>query len=498
MQRVEALEVRVHRGQQRFGRLLFFKNYLLHCGQHIDRRGKARAVQAPVVILAAERNVPLALEAALEEERKERRGDRIQPAPLVERFAHERENPLPHGGEERVHIRALRELFPHNRIDDVCKRQRADIRNFHAFAGDDELPAGGHGVIARVLFVVAQRRQRGNRHVVVFILREAQAELRQPRAHFVNFQRRFAADAQVDFRVDQPQLFAGLQAEFREQVEAVFSVRCFAAQHDALPVVALLHARIKVAVAVAGEEKRLDERERGLFRFTARVEIGLQVGRHVLVEPAERVVIIALAPHREMQRAQALQRFAQRARAKARDAGERIGDFGIARAARGGLIARRQIEQRFDRAPHGGVIAPLAKPAQIHFQPVFEDGSVIRREVADAAQLVDEMMRADFVPFRFVENHRQRGHGAREGENFAVHKPGRFQPERRFQPQRGALEVGELRAAVGGFDACGNGLAGRVMHAFPLHAAQRFNLPVHEKNLRCAVFILWVSQAKRR
>ena len=176
VQRVEAFEVRVHRGQQRFGRLLFFKNYLLHCGQHIDRRGKARAVQAPVVILAAERNVPLALEAALEEERKERRGDHIQPAPLVERFAHGRENPLPYGGEERVHIRALRELFPHNRIDDVCKRQRADIRNFHAFAGDDELPAGGHGVIARVLFVVAQRRQRGNRHVVVFILRKAQPQ----------------------------------------------------------------------------------------------------------------------------------------------------------------------------------------------------------------------------------------------------------------------------------------------------------------------------------
>jgi hypothetical protein len=67
--------------------------------------------------------------------------------------------------------------------------------------------------------------------------------------------------AQVDLGIDHGQLARRLQAEARKVIERIFAVAVHAAQHQALAVVALLHADVEIAVAVAAQEELLDQLE---------------------------------------------------------------------------------------------------------------------------------------------------------------------------------------------------------------------------------------------
>ena len=69
---------------------------------------------------------------------------------------------------------------------------------------------------------------------------------------------------QVDFRVDDLQLPGGFKAQLRKQRIDRLAVCVHAAEHHALAVVALLDARIQVAVPVKGEENFFEKLQRGV------------------------------------------------------------------------------------------------------------------------------------------------------------------------------------------------------------------------------------------
>ena len=119
-------------------------------------------------------------------------------------------------------------------------------------------------------------------------------------------------------------LQTGPQAKLRKLVVAVGTVGVEAPQHNALAVIALLHAGVKVAVAVEAEEKLLQPFQRGVPGQAARIDIGAVVGVHVLVEPPDRVVIVAAQPHHIVQDAEHLQRLGKGARRIHRHTGQHI------------------------------------------------------------------------------------------------------------------------------------------------------------------------------
>ena len=91
-------------------------------------------------------------------------------------------------------------------------------------------------------------------------------------------QGRIPADPEIDFRVDETKLQACLEAEAGQEIEAVAALRCHAAQHHTLAVVALLHAGIKIAVQVKGKKIFLQQFQRAFLRQPSRIQIRLQIG----------------------------------------------------------------------------------------------------------------------------------------------------------------------------------------------------------------------------
>ena len=297
------------------------------------------------------------------------------------------------------------------------QRHGADVGNVHGHAGDDELPAGGHGVVARVLKVVAQLDKAGNDHVVVGVLREAQPLLGELGAVFVHFQRRIPVDAQVDLRVDAAHLQAGGEAEGGEVVAGVLAVLVAAAQHQALAVVALLHAGVEVAVAVEGEEELLEQFQR-LVVAHAPVQIGLQIGPHVLVKAPHGVVVDVRGPQRQMQHAQHAQGIEEILRAVAHGV---LQPFAVRQRLR---VAVGKGDHRVDGLDGGleevPVAAPLGKrlfrPRAAGQQTLAQNALVIGGNVAHAALLVDEMPGEDAFLLALGVDVGELGNGADAGD----------------------------------------------------------------------------------
>ena len=208
--------------------------------------------------------------------------------------------------------------------------------------------------------------------------------------------------AQVDLRIDEPELAAGLQAQAREVVEGGLSVARHAAEHHGLAVVALLHADVEVAVAVAGDEELLQQLQRAVAVEAARREVGLEVGQQILVDPTKAAVVFALAPHRVVQDAKRLERLAEGARAKARHARERLRDVAEPASRRGGAVALYELQHRLDGedrvleevdarrvALGAGAFEAAAHLREAGVEPVADRGAEVGGEVEDDALLAE-------------------------------------------------------------------------------------------------------------
>ena len=317
------------------------------------------------------------------------------------------------------------------------ERHGVDVGDVHRMDGDDELPAGGHDIIAGILLRVPFLHEPGDDHVVVAVLRESQplaGELRPQEEDFVG---RIRVDADVNLGVDQLQFAAGPQAHLREAVEKVVAVCGAAAQHHALAVVALLHTGIEVAVLVACEEELFHQVERLLLGQHAAVDVMAEIGVHVLVETPQRIVVIAGLPDREMEDAQQLQRLAQRPGAARTHGLEHLGRIRLPRLAGMGGVTPRKLLHGLDAERHRPqedtlfLVERIVRQAGSDFglpgiEPKADGGFVVGRYVADRPALVDVVRRLDPVPLLRGEDFGHFGNGAGEYDLLARQDHGLF------------------------------------------------------------------------
>ena len=96
----------------------------------------------------------------------------------------------------------------------------------------------------------------------------------------------FFANTEVDLRIDQLQLQAGLQAKIRKLIKTVCAVRVHSSKYHALSIVSLLHTCIKVAIPVQADEKFLDQFQGRVFGKDTGINIMFVEGIHILVKTA--------------------------------------------------------------------------------------------------------------------------------------------------------------------------------------------------------------------
>ena len=224
---------------------------LVNSSQHVRCGGYACTVKSPVVVFASERDILLLFKASFKKQRKIGGGNHIQVPAFFQNPPHLCKDLLPDGCFQFFHGVQLLKLLMQNFVHNIGKRQRSDVNNIHSLAGNNELPACSHHIGPCILFFISQCHKAGDRHVVIFILRESQPQLRQSCALLVYREGRFAVHTQIDFGVNQPQFARCFQAPLGENIEAVSAVRQHSAQHYALAVVTLLHAWVQITVPVA-------------------------------------------------------------------------------------------------------------------------------------------------------------------------------------------------------------------------------------------------------
>ena len=81
-------------------------------------------------------------------------------------------------------------------------------------------------------------------------------------AENIAVKRSFLAHPEIDLRIDELEFKAGFETELGEMGIVVISLAVITAKHKALSVIALLHARIEIAVAVECQEEFLDKLKR--------------------------------------------------------------------------------------------------------------------------------------------------------------------------------------------------------------------------------------------
>ena len=222
---------------------------------------------------------------------------------------------------------------------------------------------------------------------------------------------------------------AGLQADVGQLVHRAAAVGLAAAQHQALAVVALLHAGVEVAVAVEGEEELLRQRERLLLRKPAGLDVRLVVGIHVLVVAAHGVVVDVGGPQAEVQDAEHLHRRQVAVRAVADGMGQALV-----------LVAVRVGDHRVDGRAHilVGCIPARQQATLQHALPVAGD-------VADAALLVNVVARhARFLLILRI-NIREGDDRAPRRNIFTLVADDLLLLQEQLQPQRGARGEAERR-----------------------------------------------------
>ena len=304
---------------------------------------------------------------------------------------------------------------------------RADVRNIHAFAGDDEFPARRHGVIARVLRRIAHIDQRGNDHIIIGVLREAQPLLGKLRTQIIQLDGRILIHAQIDLRIDPAVVQAGFQADVGQFVDRVFAVLRAAAQHHALTVIALLHTDVQIVIAVEGQEKFLGERKRLRIVQLMRIHIRLEIRVHILIETADGIVVYVRRPQRKVQNAHHLQCGKIAACAEANRAGQTfdfvavgVGDHGV------------------DRGAHilGRAFAAGEQTFAKHALPIAGD-------IAYAPLFMDVMPRRQFFPFALGVDIRKGDDRAPRRNLFIGVADDLFLLQKQLQPKRGALRKRE-------------------------------------------------------
>ena len=215
-ERLLALEIRVQ-GPDQPGR---FDSPLVvdqgaHRRQGVGGVGRAGAVDAEVVVLEAVAEVAAALQATVHQHRVPGRRRQQQLSAGLGQAAHLL-GQIGAGALQDA-VESLPGLEPG--ADRPVRRgghgHGADVHHLHALAGDDELPAGGHGVVPGVLQVVAGGHQAGDDHLVVAPLGKAQADAGQLDALGQQPQVGVPGHAQVDLGIDQRHLAAGLAAPSR-------------------------------------------------------------------------------------------------------------------------------------------------------------------------------------------------------------------------------------------------------------------------------------------
>ena len=161
--------------QIRAGYLTGIKDIFLHRSQGIRSRGKPCAVEAVIVVDAAERDVFSLFHAAFHHQGEEGGGVNVK---IFRVFTH----PVHPAADFSLYLfpdRFIVRRLGQGADDDVsyclCKAECVDVGNLHALAGDDEFPAGCHGIISGVLRPVSKPFQTGNDHVVIGILRMRKA-----------------------------------------------------------------------------------------------------------------------------------------------------------------------------------------------------------------------------------------------------------------------------------------------------------------------------------
>ncbi|OPZ07831.1 MAG: hypothetical protein BWZ10_02760 [candidate division BRC1 bacterium ADurb.BinA364] len=334
------------------------------------------------------------------------------------------------------------------------KRYGADVDHLHAFARNNEFPAGGHGIIAGVLQIVAMSHERRDRHVVVGVLRKAQTLARQFGGQAQQFDVRFRRDAQVDFRIDHADIARGPQRHARQFVDRARAVPFDSAEHQRLPVVALLHSGIQVAVLVQADEKLRQQLLGGGKVETPGLQIGFQIGPHVLIESAKADMIVAAQPDGGPQQQQRLQRLVESARRIGRRMLEHLRQIALAQAARFCGVAPRQVQhgvdgfdgafEEFHRFGVGG--QALARflgrspPAQ---QALRQGHAPIGADVADRPQLVLLAPREQGLPVLLSAIRRDAGNGAGESDAFVIQNRRPFGLALQARQQRGAPRPGK-------------------------------------------------------
>ena len=295
-------------GKRFRGKGLCFVDVFFHGRQLVHGGGKAGAVHGVVVILCAKGDILTQLYVLLHQHALiGRRFHKQVLHALCDGRGFQRDG-FPDPVKERFKAVAGGKVLIQRLFDHTRKRHSADIGNIHAHAGDDELPARGNDVVSGIRQIVAHLHQRRDDHIVIGILREAQPLTGELGTLDIQLHGRIFVHAQVDLGVDAAVDKACFQAQVGQVVDGAVAVLVAAAQHQALPVIALLHADVQVAVAVKGEEEILQHLLRSFPGQAAFGDILFVVGQHILVKATHGIVINIAGPQAEVQRAEGLQR----------------------------------------------------------------------------------------------------------------------------------------------------------------------------------------------
>ena len=193
-----------------------------------------------------------------------------------------------------------------------------------------------------------------------------------------------------------------------------------------------------------GQEKFLQQLEGAPFRLRPARKIFFQIRIQILVEPADAIMILPLAPQYIVQNPQELQRLAEALRTPAGHSGERRGDFGQPRVRGGGAVAVGQRQHRVDFPEHGGTELPGGAAFQHLPPPPFQTGSDGRSEVAAEVEhhslFREAAGGAHRLPLHLCIKFRQIRHGAGECDPFARHENRRLRRQHGFQRRRNPFQ----------------------------------------------------------
>jgi len=269
----------------------------------------------------------------------------------------------------------------------------------------------------------------GNDHGVVGILRKSQPPPGQLGRQFQQAQVHIRRYTQVDLGIDHADFQRDAQGHGSQRIDAARTVATNAAQHEALAVVALLHAGIEVAVLVQREEELGQQVLGSAFIQTSGLQIGLQIRPHVLIEPAQAAVIVAAHPERRVTEPQGLKSLPKRARRPGGHLFQHVGHILPALVPRGLRVTRRQSQNRVDRLDGaveelrypriGGVLCGRGfRHGATTQESLAEDHPPVGADIADRPQFVQLSACGQSLPIRGAVQRRNLLNRAREHDAF--------------------------------------------------------------------------------